>query len=255
MHNGSTVDHECIEIPSCGYIWNVERNVPMNSDQGAPDDADLIDPDFLMPGWIISDRRRMLFKTIAHLLGYPDPEFLDILRQIEEYLGHLPESLDEQCPEGMLLAAVQIFKHIDPITLEHIYVSTFDFQASNTLYLTAHELGDSRQRGDALLQLRQQIRAAGFEPDTSELPDYIPMLLEFLACLPVDIAVTDIEQRLANTFAAMDMAIAADHPYKRMIAAVQLLLPVAKIPGRPGKYLPVHDAVDKEPMPYPLQYE
>lgn len=63
--------------------------------------------------------------------------------------------------------------------LELLYVESFDFDKRASLHLTYHVHGDRRQRGVALLRLKQAYRAAGFEPPEAELPDYLPLMLEF----------------------------------------------------------------------------
>ncbi len=75
---------------------------------------------------------------------------------------------------------------IEPAELQARYVETFDFSRRASLYLTYHTLGDRRQRGMALLALKQRYAAAGLDPaqNTGELPDYLPMLLEFAALEP-----------------------------------------------------------------------
>jgi nitrate reductase delta subunit len=64
------------------------------------------------------------------------------------------------------------------------YVETFDFQRRHALYLTYHGFGDRRQRGMALLALKQRYTAAGLDPTDSELPDYLPLVLEACAIAP-----------------------------------------------------------------------
>ncbi|MGV1047725.1 MAG: nitrate reductase molybdenum cofactor assembly chaperone [Solirubrobacterales bacterium] len=68
--------------------------------------------------------------------------------------------------------------------LQRAYVETFDFAKQRSLHLTYHLHGDSRQRGMALLKLRAAYAAAGFEGDAGELPDFLPLMLEFCALAP-----------------------------------------------------------------------
>lgn len=64
------------------------------------------------------------------------------------------------------------------------YVETFDFAKQRSLHLTYHLHGDSRQRGLALLKLKEAYAAAGLEGDAAELPDFLPLMLEFCALAP-----------------------------------------------------------------------
>ena len=68
--------------------------------------------------------------------------------------------------------------------LQRVYVDTFDFTKQCSLHLTYHVHGDRRQRGLALLALKESYRCAGFEPPGDELPDYLPLMLEFASLAP-----------------------------------------------------------------------
>jgi nitrate reductase delta subunit len=68
--------------------------------------------------------------------------------------------------------------------LERRYVTDVDFAKRASLHLTYHVHGDRRQRGLELLRLKEAYRAAGFEPPGDELPDYLPLMLEFCALAP-----------------------------------------------------------------------
>lgn len=68
--------------------------------------------------------------------------------------------------------------------LQRAYVETFDFAKQRSLHLTYHLHGDSRQRGLALLKLKEAYAAAGLAGDAGELPDFLPLMLEFCALAP-----------------------------------------------------------------------
>jgi nitrate reductase delta subunit len=68
--------------------------------------------------------------------------------------------------------------------LQRIYVDSFDFSKQCSLHLTYHVHGDRRQRGVAMLELKRAYRDAGFEPPGDELPDFLPLMLEFAALAP-----------------------------------------------------------------------
>jgi len=68
--------------------------------------------------------------------------------------------------------------------LRAAYVETFDFARQRSLHLTYHLHGDSRQRGLALARLKEAYAAAGLEGDAAELPDFLPLMLEFCALAP-----------------------------------------------------------------------
>jgi len=68
--------------------------------------------------------------------------------------------------------------------LQRLYVDAFDFTKQCSLHLTYHVHGDRRQRGLAMVQLKESYRCAGFDPPGDELPDYLPLMLEFAALAP-----------------------------------------------------------------------
>jgi nitrate reductase molybdenum cofactor assembly chaperone NarJ/NarW len=110
-------------------------------------------------------------------------------------------SLLLQYPEGELLAArgdlCRVAREMDVAPgfarwwrdepaddLQARYVETFDFSRRSSLYLTYHTFGDRRQRGMALVALKERYGAAGFDVSGGELPDYLPLVLEFAALAP-----------------------------------------------------------------------
>jgi nitrate reductase delta subunit len=64
------------------------------------------------------------------------------------------------------------------------YVATFDLRRRCALYLTYYRYGDTRTRGMSMLAVKSAYRAAGWVPTGDELPDYLPMVLEFAALSP-----------------------------------------------------------------------
>jgi nitrate reductase delta subunit len=73
---------------------------------------------------------------------------------------------------------------LDPSELEREYVATFDFDRRASLYMTFHTYGDRRQRGLELVRLKRRYAEAGFTLAEGELPDYLPVVLEFADLAP-----------------------------------------------------------------------
>ena len=109
--------------------------------------------------------------------------------------------------------------------LQRAYVETFDFTRRNSLYLSYHVHGDRRQRGVALLRLKQRYAAAGLELLDGELPDYLPVMLEFAALAPPDVGLA----ALAESRDAVELVRASLHeagsPYALLLDAIAELLP------------------------------
>jgi nitrate reductase molybdenum cofactor assembly chaperone NarJ/NarW len=109
--------------------------------------------------------------------------------------------------------------------LQRAYVETFDFTRRNSLYLSYHVHGDRRQRGVALLRLKQRYAAAGLELLDGELPDYLPVMLEFAALAPPDVGLA----ALAESRDAVELVRASLHEagsrYALLLDAIAELLP------------------------------
>jgi len=67
--------------------------------------------------------------------------------------------------------------------LQEEYVATFDFNPAVALYLGHHLFGDHQKKGAYLIRLKQEFGRRGFAPSGNELPDHLPLVLGFLACL------------------------------------------------------------------------
>lgn len=121
-------------------------------------------------------------KAIAALLHYPDEEIRANADEIADVLVTRPEfpAGDQEAIERF----VQRLKTADLLHQQAGYVETFDRSKKVSLYLFEHVHGESRERGPAMVELRMAYREKGLEIAASELPDYLPMFLEFCAQLP-----------------------------------------------------------------------
>jgi nitrate reductase delta subunit len=119
-------------------------------------------------------------KLCSLFLQYPDDELLDARQDLVAATADLPDS-----PAARALCRfAEWWGSAEPLALEQHYVETFDLDKRCGLYVTFYGEGDRRQRGTALLRLKRLYRAAGLPLDGSELPDFLPVMLEFAAALP-----------------------------------------------------------------------
>jgi len=119
------------------------------------------------------------YKLCSLLLLYPDEELLAARDQLAQAAASLPS------PAGRALRRFcPWWAECDPIELQQHYVETFDLHKRCGLYVTFYGDGDRRQRGMALLRLKRMYRAAGLPLEGRELPDYLPVMLEFAAAAP-----------------------------------------------------------------------
>lgn len=118
-------------------------------------------------------------RVLARLLDYPT----------EALQAAAPEMIEILDAEGRLSAAVrsalmewcQRILEADIMELQAEYVALFDRGRNTSLLLFEHVHGESRDRGQAMVDLMAEYRAAGFELDAHELPDYLPLFLEYLS--------------------------------------------------------------------------
>lgn len=122
----------------------------------------------------------LLLRTLSALLAYPDAELRAALPEIADAIRG--DRMLTQKLRNDLVALVDEIAADDPLEAEGRYVDLFDRGRRTSLNLFEHVHGDGRQRGPAMLELKQRYLDAGLEPVADELPDHLPLLLEYLSC-------------------------------------------------------------------------
>ncbi|MCC6610185.1 MAG: nitrate reductase molybdenum cofactor assembly chaperone [Burkholderiales bacterium] len=128
---------------------------------------------------MIGDPARLL-RALSALLGYPDAELRAALPEIADAIRDT-RAIDREPRDDLIALAVEIAGS-DELEAEGRYVDLFDRGRHTSLNLFEHVHGDGRERGPAMLELRQRYLDAGMEPIGDELPDHLPLLLEYLSC-------------------------------------------------------------------------
>lgn len=122
------------------------------------------------------------FKALGALLDYPTLELKAAADEIESAL------LREQAVPPAELEGVRAFiarlRTTDIMDSQEYWVSLFDRSKRLALQLHEHSYGESRDRGQAMVNLALTYRMNGFELAASEMPDYLPLFCEFLAQVP-----------------------------------------------------------------------
>jgi nitrate reductase delta subunit len=121
-------------------------------------------------------------KALSLMLSYPTAELQAAMPEIGSVLANDPRLSAETCKALQRLA--NGVGQGDLFDIQESYVMLFDRSRTLSLNLFEHVHGESRDRGGAMVNLIETYRAAGFEPATSELPDHLPVLLEFLSTRP-----------------------------------------------------------------------
>jgi nitrate reductase delta subunit len=119
-------------------------------------------------------------RALSALLSYPRGEMLEALPEI----GAAIAASDRLGPRAKERIAELIgeLRSTDSLELEERYVELFDRGRWMSLYLFEHVHGDSRERGQAMVDLKAVYERAGFRLAPNELPDYLPAMLEYLGC-------------------------------------------------------------------------
>jgi nitrate reductase molybdenum cofactor assembly chaperone NarJ/NarW len=125
------------------------------------------------------------YKLASVLLQYPTMALFDGLAHLDTVVAASPRASREPLRRflGWLRAT-------PPDDAAKHYVETFDLRRRCALYLTYFRYGDTRKRGMAMLAFKAAYRSAGFEPVKGEgeaggeLPDYLPLVLDFAALHP-----------------------------------------------------------------------
>jgi nitrate reductase delta subunit len=123
------------------------------------------------------------YKVLSAVLAYPTPEFQNAARELNEALHG-----ERLLPAGHRTAVAVLIADIaeaDLLEVQARYVDLFDRTRSLSLHLFEHVHGESRDRGQAMVSLLERYRNAGLDVAARELPDYIPLFLEFLSTLEV----------------------------------------------------------------------
>jgi nitrate reductase delta subunit len=165
------------------------------------------------------------FKVISLLLCYPESDWLEALPELEDALAS--EADFNGNARARLAPLFALLRQSDLIALQENYVATFDRNPSHSLHLFEHIHGESRDRGSAMIDLLEEYWKRDFDASASELPDYVPLFLEFLSLLPAGEALEllgDAVHVLATIGRKLDKN---GSPYATAFQMLEALSPVA----------------------------
>lgn len=143
---------------------------------------------------------KMTLRALAVLLGYPSAELQANIGELEE--AFRSEHALARAERRRLEPLLSSFREHELLDLQSAYSELFDRSRSLSLHLFEHVHGDSRERGQAMIDLGEQYLASGFFLNSSELPDFVPVFLEYASCLP-DEEAREMLAQPAHVFAAL----------------------------------------------------
>ncbi|MEV0124493.1 nitrate reductase molybdenum cofactor assembly chaperone [Streptomyces sp. NPDC050703] len=165
--------------------------------------------------------RALTLRLVSLFLQYPDKALCAGRAELTAAVEALPAT-----PAAERLARFTAwFAAQDAEALERHYVEMFDLRRRSGLHLTYYLHGDTRRRGMALLTLSRRYRAAGWDTDGGELPDHLPVVLEFAALAGPGRGEAPL-RRHRRGIALIHRALTDDgSPYRHVLAALLTLLP------------------------------
>jgi nitrate reductase delta subunit len=157
-------------------------------------------------------------KSLSLILSYPTKALQQAMPEIAGTLA--ADTRMTAAVRRDLRTLLTTITDSDIYDLEETYVGLFDRSRTLSLNLFEHVHGESRDRGGAMVSLVEMYRDGGFDPATSELPDHLPVLLEFLSMRPF-VEVGDILEDTAHILDALHMRLAKrKSPYAAVFTAL-----------------------------------
>lgn len=183
------------------------------------------------------------YKILSLLLSYPTEELKEFLP--EAVLELAEEKLLGEKPMEETGNFTAHFGQYDLIDWQAEYVQLFDTGRSVSLYLFEHLKGDSKDRGQAMVDLIEEYRMHGMELSSDELPDYLPVILEFLSSLEPEEA-AEMLSGTVNVISLIHQRLAAkENVYRHLTGAVISLS--AKAPEVSAEPLPSAETEPEDP--------
>ena len=188
------------------------------------------------------------YKVLSLLLSYPNHE-------LQEFLSVAANEVRE---EALLLAdkitGIEAFCngfiHTDLTDWQAEYVQLFDYSRSVSLHLFEHVKGDSKDRGQAMVNLIEFYRENGMQLTGRELPDHIPVFLEFLSSLSTDKS-AELLGETVNIMERISIALnEKDNLYGKLFQAI-----VALSAKQPDKAITTEMIKNEKPMDLDAEYE
>lgn len=158
------------------------------------------------------------YRIISLLLTYPNEEIYNFLPQVNSSLKE--EKLLNSDSITSIDTFVDFFAQKPLAFWQEFYVQLFDYSKSASLYLFEHVHGDSKDRGQAMVDLIDLYKENGLQINRSELPDYLPVFLEFLA-MQTQLKAEDYLSEVIDIVGFIHRKLEEkDNPYKYLLSSI-----------------------------------
>ena len=176
----------------------------------------------------MTENDRLQCKLLAALLEYPAAEWSAALADLNDVVNMVA---DERRREHLRIF-LEYAGTTPLIKLQERYTSAFDLDPATGLNLTYHLMGDSEDRGKSLAGLLWVYHREGYVAAAGELPDYLPLMLEFLSLCPEPEDASLLWSCLGTVATLAERLEQNRHPYAGLLGvAADLLRPHVGIPS------------------------
>ena len=127
---------------------------------------------------------KLTLRSLSALLGYPSAELQQAVGEIRAALA--AEGVLGRRQREALEPLLASLEEQELLEVQSTYTDLFDRSRKLSLHLFEHVHGESRERGPAMIDLGQLYVDQGFVMASNELPDYLPLFLEFASCQPAE---------------------------------------------------------------------
>jgi nitrate reductase molybdenum cofactor assembly chaperone NarJ/NarW len=167
-----------------------------------------------------------IYKLLSVLMEYPNQELIEHISELQVAMSQVDADTTE-------LEVLQSFiNYLQSQTLTELqadYVKTFDMVPEHSLHLTHHLFGDDKNRGPALIDLGELYKDYGVEVVTNELPDYLPLILEFTAYLDDDEATVFLSDAKKVLSVLTENLAKVESPYAALVSIVENRATLSKL--------------------------
>jgi len=161
------------------------------------------------------------YKALSALLSYPSADLKDAADDIRDIL--YKEALVPAWALRQLDRLIGDLKTLDLYELQERYVFLFDRTRSLSLHLFEHVHGESRDRGQAMVDLKALYAEGGLDASAAELPDFLPLFLEYLSTRPVEEARTLLTEPLSVIAALKERLAKRKTPYAAVLRVLEAM--------------------------------
>jgi len=161
------------------------------------------------------------YKALSALLSYPSADLKEAADDIRGILHD--EALAPEWALRQLDRLIDNLKTLDLMELQERYVFLFDRTRSLSLHLFEHVHGESRDRGQAMADLKALYAEAGMDTVTNELPDYLPLFLEFLSTRSSEEAHILLGEPLSVIAALKERLVKRKTPYAAVLRVLEAM--------------------------------